>query len=562
MRGKPLLRGLALAVAPTLLGTGVALAQLGPRIIDTNRLDVQPAPPTTAKPVEVPEPGRVVAPPSPVSEDGLVLNSIKLEGSRNLPARLFQQAIAPFLGRPLKRDELPKVTTAVGDAYKEAGLALYAIFIPAQDVRNGMLRLGAIEGHVADIRIQGDVEGADLRQIRAMADRIMQEKPLRQATLERNILLMNDLPGRKVGSKFEIMSPEQGTVRLVLEVKRTSVSVGGNIDNLGSGDLGKMQASASLAVNSVLQEGDRTQVTYGAPFDFNRFTYLSGMHRMPIGTNGAFMSASLGYLKVRTTSDTINDGTAWNFGLRFAYPLIRQTRENLYLTAGVDALDSRASLLEVLQTSNEATRVVRLGASYNRVSQDDRFASSLSVVLSQGIDTLGARQKVDYFYGDPGFTKVNLTAAQNIGFFNQKLFLRLRGYAQLANERLPASEQFTYGGLTLGRGFEAGSIGGDKGYGGSVTLAVPLGFLGEGGIGRLLGKGEIYTFVDAARVINRSPFYKPQGDYGASAGFGINLPVLTDNFVQLEVAKPIRVPDLLPDDKDGWRFTVVLRREI
>src|SRR3546814_14523693 len=53
----------------------------------------------------------------------------------------------------------------------------------------------------------------------------------------------------------------------------------------------------------------------------------------------------------------------------------------------------------------------------------------------------------------------------------REVAVRLSGTGQLSGDRLPASEQFTLGGDSIGRAFPSGYVVGDKGYGLSAELA-------------------------------------------------------------------------------------------
>ncbi|MES2711913.1 MAG: ShlB/FhaC/HecB family hemolysin secretion/activation protein [Pseudomonadota bacterium] len=536
-----------------LTGIAPANAQLGPRVFDTNRLDTRVprlGEATTATPA-VPTATAADAEAGPFTR-------VEISGGGSLDATRAQAALRPYLGRRLNRAELQRLATEVGAQYEERGLAIFAVLVPRQG-DDGVLRLQAVEGTVTDIVIQGDTEGADISLIQAYAQRIASERPLRRVTLERYLLLMNDIPGRRVAGRLDPAGQAPGAARLVLTMERINTVYGFGIDNLGNRSLGNVQGFVSLGLNALFGEGDSTRVGYGFPTDFQRFTFFTASHRQPIGTDGASVTISANHLRTHETRRSTLEGEALTASLLFAYPVIRTANENLTVTAGLDVLETDQLLTGQIAAS-EATRVLRAGVSYS-LSDGATRAGAISLVVSQGLDVLGARQRLEFFYGDPSFTKASAILAFNQALFGGTLVLRARAAGQYTGERLPSSELFTYGGAQFGRAFSAGSLAGDIGYSGSLALAVPLSFVPEAGpVIEVLRRSEVYAFIDYGRVQSHTPVPAPRGDRAASAGFGTNITVARNLFLTLEAARAIVEPRSVPGE--GWRFVVSFRREI
>ncbi|MDB5412240.1 MAG: Polypeptide-transport-associated domain protein ShlB-type [Rubritepida sp.] len=538
-----------------------AQAGLGPRGFDTDRPDITPLRPTgrTGIPPTAPQ---VVIPNLP----DITIRDVAVVGDSLLDRAALGRAVAPFAGRRLTSAEINAISEAISLAHREAGLALFGVVVPQQDFAQGVVIVQVVEGQVAEVEFEGDTDGADLGLTRAYARALQNERPLRRATLERYLLLMADIPGRRVTSRFET-SGSAGRVKLIINVRRTSVRFGLGIDNLGANYLGNAQMTTGATVNSVLREGDSTRLTVGFPIaDFNRFTYLALRHQQPIGTDGFTLSGNFSFLEQRVTDGSNLHGQTSTFSLQAAYPIIRAVRETLQLFGSVDYLESRLAV-PLGRISDEATRVLRAGVVYGLANEAQTRGGSLAVVLSQGIDTAGARQGIAY-YGDPGFTKVTAIASFQQALFEQRLVLRLRANAQFTTERLPASETFTYGGVNFGRGFDAATLYGDRGVAASATLAMPfrtvvdVDSLASGQsafIGQAIRGSEAYIFVDGARVENFAPAIRPRGDRAASTGIGIGIPAGEETMLNLEVASPMVRPRNSAVDA-GTRFVAIFRR--
>lgn len=537
-------------------------AGLGPRGFDTDRPDIAPPRP----------PGRAAIPRSdreaaPAELPDIAIRDVAIAGDQMLDRAVLARVVAPFAGRRLNRDVINELSQAIAGAHREAGLALFGVVVPQQDFSQGVVIVRVIEGEVTEIVIEGDTEGADLSLTRAYAEAMRGERPLRRATMERALLLMSDIPGRRVTGRFEQLG-EPGKVRLVLNMRRITLRYGLGFDNLGANYLGNVQMTTGVALNALLQEGDSTRFTVGFPVvDFERFTYFAVRHQQPIGTNGMTVSVNATHLEQRETADSNIKGRTTTVSLQLAYPIIRTQTQTLQVFGNFDILDSRVSV-PLGRLSDEATRVIRLGAVYGLANEAQTRGGSLAIILSQGIDGAGARQRLGYFYGDPGFTKVTAIAQYQHAFWEQRFILRLRALAQYTAERLPSTEFFTYGGVMFGRGFDAATLYGDRGISASATLAMPfktvmdVDSLASGRsefLGRAIRGAEAYIFVDGGRAENLAPAPAPRGDRAASAGFGIGFPVADETNLNLEVAVPFLRPHNRAVDR-GARFVAVFRR--
>lgn len=539
-----------------------AQAGLGPRGFDTDRPDISPPRPQ----------GRAATPPAErqvVATDlpDITIRDVAVTGAQLVERADLARAVAPFAGRRLSREAINEISNAIAAAHREAGLALFGVVVPQQDFAQGVVVVRVIEGEVSEIAIEGDTEGADLRLTRAYAEALRDERPLRRATLERALLLMSDIPGRRVTGRFEQLD-DPGRVRLVLNMRRTTLRYGLGFDNLGANYLGNIQMTVGATLNALLQEGDSTRLTVGFPVaDVERFTYLGFRHQQPVGTDGMTVSVNVTHLEQRQTGESNIKGQTTTVSLQATYPVIRTQTETLQVFGNFDIADSRVSV-PLGRLSDEATRVIRLGAVYGLANEEQTRGGSLAVILSQGIDGAGARQRLSFFYGGPSFTKVTAIANYTHALWGQRFVLRLRALGQYTEDRMPSTEFFTYGGVMFGRGFDAATIFGDRGISASATLAMPfktvmdVDGLAAGRsefLSRAIRGAEAYIFVDGGRAENLAPAPAPRGDRAASAGFGLGFPVAEETNLNLEMAIPIVRPHNPFVDR-GARFVAVFRR--
>jgi hemolysin activation/secretion protein len=531
----------------------LAQAGLGQRGFDADRIDArQPRPP-----------GGVALPAAPVPAAAapalpdIAIADVAVAGLPEDQRGRLRDAVLPFIGQRLATRTLGQLTAAVVAALRAGDIATFDLTLPEQDFAQGLVVFRFLPGRVAEIAFEGEIEGTDLSLTRAYAEAIRAEAPLRTSTLERYLLLMNQTPGRRVEARLEPIGP--GAQRLVLNLRPTLIRFGFGLDNLGARELGDVQATLGATLFGLLREGDSTRVTVGAPTDLRLFRYYALRHQQPIGTDGATIAISASALDIRRTDRNALEGQAYALGLQAVLPLVRAARQSVDLFAAFDTTDNTTSI-GAIRNANEATRVLRAGVSAAYRSEALGTSFGAAIVASNGIDGLGARQNVAA-YGGPEFQKVSLQLFASQPLFDNALVLRLRGTAQAADRRLPASEQLTYGGVAFGSAFRGAVLAGDDGLAGSVTLALPLrDRLGLTGLaGEIAARTELYGFVDAARTATREPILPPRGNHAAAGGLGVAVALRDETALNVELARVLVQPrNRAP--LDDTRLVVAIRR--
>lgn len=525
-------------------------AAAGARIIDRGRLDtVRPLPQAPASQVPVPGAPAQAGPPSQ-DDRPLTLRTLRIEGARAIPEQDIAAAWQAQRNQPIRVRDIYAIADRIGALYAKRGLALYQVIVPRQDFANDTATIRVIEGFVDGVTIDGDTKDADLSLLQAYAARIVAERPLRQSTVERYILLMNDIAGLQVGSRFTPVPGRPGAVTLALSIARKRFEYGVGFTNQGQAQLSRTSIEGNVAVNSLFREGDRTQFVFGAPVTFGRYQFYGGVHREPIGSDGATLLVTAGYL-VTQPGGLVIAGTAFTTGVRLSYPIIRAVKESLVATGALDLLNSDNAVLGAT-LSDERTRAAR--ASLVWAKQDDWDGiSTAGVTASFGVDALGARRG-SAASGGPSFSKLtaSLSREQTLPL---TLVLRVSAAGQVAPSHLPLSEQFAYGGSVFGRAFDAGALLGDQGFAALAELAYP--FPDKWQLPYTSGT-EVYGYADYGRVYNTRTLYQYPTDHGSSAGFGARTKLLGKVTLDLTAARTLHQPLSVPGQQ-AWRLVFGLR---
>ena len=97
----------------------------------------------------------ILGPTDPVhgqSADGVDVSAVP---RLNRDAKTVKKILAPYLGRPMSRQLIAQVGTALAQYYRSANYPFVAFSAPEQDITNGVLQLRAIEFVAGDITTKG-----------------------------------------------------------------------------------------------------------------------------------------------------------------------------------------------------------------------------------------------------------------------------------------------------------------------------------------------------------------------------------------------------------------------
>ena len=195
-----------------------------------------------------------------------VLHAVSVAGASALPRDALAASYRPYLGKMVSQADLAAIAQAISDCYRAAGFHLSRAIIPPQDIEGGRVRIQVIEGSITEVELRGD--GAEQFGVRPMFNPVLAEHPSRLATLERQLLLVNNMPGvRILDSSLEEIGGTTGRFRIVVQLKTWHIYTYAGLDNLGSATVGPWQTYATAAYNSL---SAARRYARGEPFDYRQ----------------------------------------------------------------------------------------------------------------------------------------------------------------------------------------------------------------------------------------------------------------------------------------------------
>ncbi len=479
-------------------------------------------------------PGPDQRPPANAASVRFVLTRLSVEGSTVYPESKLQDAYTQYLGKEVTLAEIYQVAEALTRRYRNDGYILSQVVVPAQSIRDGAVRLQAVEGYVANARVEGLVRAPrDL--VDAYLDRIRQSRPLKADVLERALLLINDLAGVTARATLA-PSAQAGASNLTVSVSEAPRTVTVGLNNRGSKFLGPVRITADADFNSMFGAGDRTGVRFmRTPFD-SEMTLLSGSHERPLGTRGMKLAGSLTMANAKPGVGPTLAGLqtqSITAQTSLSYPLVRSRVQNIYLRGGLGWSDGRSDALAGTFQQRDQIRAVRFGVTWDGVDAL-RGVNIADLEYSRGMNSFGASDRA------PDGSRTNVPAGfQKLSYYAARLqsivpkwsvLGALSGQQGLTN--LLAPEQFAFGGEQFGRGHDAAELIGDSGLG--LKFELRYNDTSTGVVRDYMA----YGFYDVGTITRRSPQPGELARQSASStGLGVrfNLQRNMSGFLELGV---------------------------
>lgn len=466
---------------------------------------IPPLPPKIA-------PEKLTPAPEPMQPDtGMVVTvkQFRFVGNTLLGAGQLSPAVAGYLNRPLSFAQLEEAAATVAQAYRDAG-RLARVFLPKQDVTEGVLTLQIVEAVFGEVSLDG-AEPLRLKLTQVLRIFSAQQatgKPVDTNALDRALLLADDLPGVAVaGTLIEGQKDGETGLRLKL-TDEALVSGDASIDNTGSRSTGPERLNANLYLNSPLGLGDQlvANLTHTEGSD-----YVYAGLTAPVGGNGWRVGVNAGSLRYKIIAPEFSalnsQGSSDSLGMEASYPLIRSRSRNLYANLNYDYKSFHNESGGAVQ-SDYASRNLSLGLSGNVFDNlGGGGANSASLALVAGNIALGSLDVGETPQREGEFRKLRYALSRQ-----QTLSPELSLYATLSGQQadstLDSSEKLSLGGASGVRAYPSGEGSGSSGQ----LLALEL--------QQRLSQGfSVLGFYDWGNVSNSdgSPSYSLQG-----VGLGLN----------------------------------------
>lgn len=450
------------------------------------------------------------------------VDNIVFKGNTKVDTETLKTIVHDLEGREITLSELQEKVYEISDYYHAQGYPFARAIIPEQEIDKNEVIIEIIEAKYGALLLQNGSRISD-ELINSTLSALKQGDDIEQSTLDRTLLLLNDLPGTRINTSIQ-PGKSVATSDFVINATSANRFIGrATLDNFGNKFINRARASANMNFLNLAKHGDVLGVnllTTGSRMRYGQVTYdiIINGYGTHLGASYSGMRYELGdSAKALGATGRAKEASVWA-----KHPFIRSKAYNLYG--------------QVQYSNNELEDHVDINSGRNdRTIQDVTLAlsgDSHDHWLSGGVTSW----RLAYTQGDVDFDDVTAAAANRStidteGNFSKwslninrlqrltnKTNLWASFTAQKASDNLDSAQKMVFGGPFSVRAYDNGAVSGDNGYLLSVELRRQL--------SQRHGNWQLVGFADVGRVeVNENKWAGLTGknkDTLSGVGVGLN----------------------------------------
>jgi len=534
----------------TALSSFIVLALVNPSVIQAQALDPAVRVPQTAPSISAPSPSpnfRVNGGPLLGVEPGgatFVLKALEVSGNTIFDTQSLLALVSSRMGKDVDFAALEDIANTISQYYRDAGYPFARAYLPAQDVKDGVVKLDILEGRYGAVTavnapaatpamvlqtarnravqdvvetltrhfdeqeltavvrsidalfdtkmqaleaeyVQTDIERTPNPQAQAFLKDLQSGEVIESRQIERIALILDDIPGY---SAVPVIRP--GAVRgsgdlevRMIENEQWFSAVG--FDNHGSKASGQNRARFDFAKSRNAVFGDLLSFT-GLVTQEN--TWLASLsYGMPLNASGLRLQSNLMLSRYKLGQGEfagLADGSTNRVSLALTYPLIRTQAQNLTLSGGVEHTNYKNTQAPV--SEKYTVNSVPLAVNFD---WRDGIGGGAVTYGSVGAQIHRIQNDERASQPDPSYSVFSLNVARE-----QRVGERMKAMGRLslqnASNKIDSSHFISLGGANAVRAYPVGEF---SGYRGAV-------FQGEVSYNLTQYSLAPYAFFDAANA--------------------------------------------------------------
>lgn len=483
------------------------------------------------------------------------VRKFRITGNRIYSEEELLTAVKDQVGKDLDFDGLNDAALAIRSYYRTRGYFLAQAYLPAQQIRNGVVEIAVLEGRVGNVSLNKPDESPVRPEFaQGILDAHLRTGDVITETgLERPLLLLSDLPNVVVSSEIGPSTKSIGSADLRVNIKEGDGVISGyaDLDNAGNRYTGEWRTGVNVNANNLSGYGD--QLSLRATLTNERMSFVRAAITGPVGYRGTRLGISYAQFNYSLEKDFASlkahgEGSVLSvFGL---HPFVRTRNANLIGQVSVESKQLKDRIDTTSSIEDRSLYTAKLGLVGDL--RDRVFGGALnsfSVAYTEGSVSLAPAALLTADQGVTGlntqgkFAKVNFDV-RRLQLITQDINLLIAVSGQLADRNLASAEKMSLGGASGVRAYPVGQAIGDQGFLFSTELRylVPK-------YQFLSGDLSLSGFYDAGRVkINHSPLASSTSpNFLGISGYGVGLSLGKNNDFLLRTTVAWRGENDTPD---------------
>lgn len=458
---------------------------------------------------------------------------VDLEGASVLAGVDWQEMVMPYIDSCVTIGTVNELIRKITNYYFEKGYITSRVFVPAQDLTSGELKLKVVEGTVEDFKLN-DNSLRDRMQIGA-AFPGLKGKNLNLRDLEQGIDQLNRLPSNNATMTLTPgIQTGASVINVVNEAKsRFGLSLG--VDNSGQESTGERKFNTRLTADNVIGIGDSWNLSLNEDTERSRRNFFS--KAVSGGVSIPYGYWTLSYNKSKSSYLNTVEGINQNFQLSGdtvtdTYSVNRVLWRGRDVKTDLDLVltyKDTEGFIEDTRLETGSRKLTTLKFGFNQLLRSTIGVVTFGIDYTQGTRFLGALKDAEHldvdkpraqfskFSGDVNFTRP-------LKLFGVPLTYASSTRWQYSPVTLYSSERFSIGDQYSVRGFKEESLQGDSGgyISNEISYRLPVWDFNYT-VNETLGSVSAYTALDlgVARVKGGKALNSEGKGYMSGVTFGI-----------------------------------------
>ncbi|MCK9603973.1 MAG: hypothetical protein M0R66_06425 [Candidatus Omnitrophica bacterium] len=399
----------------------------------------------------------------PVAEGpSFILKDVKVLGSTVFKPQDFRKIYEPYLGKKVTFRDMQAVTEKIEAKYKEKGYFTTTVYIPEQEIKDGVIEIRIAEGKMGELDIEGNKWFSS-----AFIEKFFHAKKneiLNIKSMARDILRLNKNPDLQVKAIIsQGKEPQTSDIALKVEAK-LPWHVGLLQDNRGSRLTGKYRSMFFIRSSNVSGSGDT--VFINSLYTGNSFGE-SVSYSIPVGTHGTKFGIDATYFKMKLGEEykSFNiKGNTQIYSPRFSWELALAEDLEAYADLGMD-IKSIKKEMDGNTTTGDQLRTPYFAFNFSKIDPAGQttFSPKFNFGTSGFLGASSRNHPTSSRAGTGGFFFKYEQSLNRIQRMFLDSYVSIRTQLQVASHTLASSEQFQLGGADSVRGYPEGDYLADNG---------------------------------------------------------------------------------------------------
>lgn len=510
----------------------VALSAATPNTGDILRQVEPPKVPLTPKALPSVSVGEYKAPLSAKDDVKVFVKSFKFSGNTAFSSETLSALVKPYEGKEVGINGLKEIASIITKYYRDNGYFVARAYVPTQFMENAIVEIAIIEGTYGAFDMK-NTSHVDTSEVQNFMDELKHGHIVSTMSLERQMLLINDLSGAQVTNAEVYPGVAVGTSDFRITVFPTPKYSGyAMADNYGSRYTGENRLLVGGSINSLTGIGDSLSLSGLISNTADLKNVRAGYDR-PLGytgLKGGISVSSTKYILDEMPSDYEAFGQTNSYNAYVSYPTLKTRAHIQTVQMDYDHKDMKDSSGIPGSVDESIKSLDALTMKMTDKSNTSLFNLPGSLYASAGITGghIGMQNATAYsndasLNSAGNYMKANLSAMHTQAL-QQNTTLQTNFKAQKSfGNNLDSAEDISVGGSNGVRAYEDSELSGDQGYSLSLDLIYALPKIN-------LLSHNTSVFFDHARVWKNSTIFNTEDNIRTLHAIGVGYAINFQNF--------------------------------